>query len=72
MFSIIVIIIVIIIIMITLVIDAGRTRACPGGKRHAECKRELEYGIPRLHYPVDSRRFPDIFADVRKNKLGVL
>ena len=29
-------------------------------------KRELEYRIPRLHHPVNSRRFPDIFADLCK------
>ena len=31
-------------------------------------KRELEYGIPRLHSPVNSRRFPDIFGDFCENK----
>ena len=26
-------------------------------------KRELEYRIPRLHYPVNSLRFLDLFGD---------
>ena len=30
----------------------------------AESKRELEYWIPRLYSPVNSRRFPDIFGYV--------
>ena len=32
------------------------------------CKRELEYRIPRLHSPANSRRFPEISGDVCKNK----
>ena len=31
-------------------------------------KMELEYGIPRLNYPVNSRRFPEMLEDVSKNK----
>ena len=31
-------------------------------------KRELEYRIPRLHSPENSRRLPEIFEDVCKNK----
>ena len=31
-------------------------------------KRKLEYRIPRLHYPVNSWRFPDIFEYFRKSK----
>ena len=34
-------------------------------------KRELEYRIPRLHSPVNSRRFPETFGDVC-NKTGFL
>ena len=34
--------------------------------------RELEYRIPRLHSPVDSRRFPEIFGDFCKNKTSFL
>ena len=30
-------------------------------------KRELEYRIPRLHPPVNSRRSPDIFGGLCKN-----
>ena len=30
-------------------------------------KRELEYRIPRLHYTINSRRFPDIFGDFCQN-----
>ena len=31
-------------------------------------KREFEYRIPRLHYPVNPRRFPETFADFCENK----
>ena len=31
-------------------------------------KRELEYRIPRLHLPVNSRRFRETFEDFCKNK----
>ena len=31
-------------------------------------KRELEYRIPRLHSPVNTRRFPEIFGDFCKNE----
>ena len=31
-------------------------------------ERELEYRIPRLHSPVNSRRFLEIFRDLCKNK----
>ena len=34
----------------------------------ARTKRELEYRIPRLHDPVNSPRFPEIFGDFRKRK----
>ena len=34
--------------------------------------RELEYRIPRLHYPINSRRFPEIFGDLCKNKTSFL
>ena len=30
-------------------------------------QRELEYRIPRLHYPVKSRRFTEMFGDVCNN-----
>ena len=30
--------------------------------------RELEYGTPRLHSPVNSRRFPETFGNFGKNK----
>ena len=35
-------------------------------------KRELEYRIPRLHSRENSRRFPDMFGDVRKNNASLL
>ena len=35
-------------------------------------KRELEYRIPRLHFSVNSRRFPNIFEDFCKNKTSFL
>ena len=35
-------------------------------------KRELEYRIPRLHSPENSRRFPEIFGYVCKNKASFL
>ena len=35
-------------------------------------KRELEYRIPRLHSPANSRRLPEIFGDFYKNKTGFL
>ena len=31
-------------------------------------KRELAERIPRLHFPVNSRRFPDMFGEFFKNK----
>ena len=30
-------------------------------------ERELEYRMPRLHPPENSRRFPETFGDFRKN-----
>ena len=33
---------------------------------------KLEYRIPRLHSPVNSRRFPEISGDVCKNKTSFL
>ena len=33
--------------------------------------RGLEYGIPRLHYPINARRFPNISGDLC-NKTGFL
>ena len=35
-------------------------------------KRELEYRTPRLHPPVNSRRFPEIFGDFCKNRTSFL
>ena len=35
-------------------------------------KRELEYRIPRLHYPVKSWRFPEIFRGFCENKTSFL
>ena len=35
-------------------------------------KRELEDGIPRLHSPINSRRFPEMFGDFCKNKTSFL
>ena len=35
-------------------------------------KRELEYRIPRLHSPVNSRRSPETFEDFCKNKTSFL
>ena len=32
----------------------------------------LEYGTPRSHSPVASRRFPEIFGDFCKNETGFL
>ena len=34
--------------------------------------RELEYRILRLHSPVNSQRFPDIFGDFCKNNTSFL
>ena len=55
----------------------------PGRQRHGSLplpdfsgpttsKKELEYRIPRLHSPVNSRRFPEIFGDLCKNKTSFL
>ena len=30
---------------------------------HTLLTRDLEYRIPRLHYPVNSQRFPEVFGD---------
>ena len=54
------------------------TRACRRGLRRLCCgkirmfKRELNYSIPRLHYHVNSRIFPDLFSDVCKNSTSFL
>ena len=56
--------------------DASKTASRPncGVVAHdffildASDKRELEYRNPRLHSPINSRRFPDIFGDFYKNK----
>ena len=47
-------------------VHSAHTRAC--------CyKRELDYSVPRLHYPVSSRRFrPEIVGDFGKSKTSFL
>ena len=37
-----------------------------------QAKREVEYRIPRLHYPVNSRRFPETFGDFCRNETSFL
>ena len=52
--------------------DPPPARGRPGRRRrghgHAEGLRGLEYGIPRLHSPVNSRRFLEIFGYFCKKK----
>ena len=48
---------------------AGRRDAHSGALR---LQRELEYRIPRLHSPVNSRRFPETFGDFCKTKTTFL
>ena len=55
----------------------GARRGGGGGgelpqRGHGGGKRELEYRIPRLHYPVKSRRFPEMSGDCFTNKTSFL
>ena len=55
-----------IMIILTMILIA----AAPGGDLQAN--RELEYGIHRLHSPVNSLRSLETFGDVCKNKTSFL
>ena len=46
------------------------SRQAAGGTQAS--KREVEYRIPRLHSPGNSRRFPEMFRDLCKNKRSFL
>ena len=50
----------------------GIIGATTQGKLSTIDRRELEYRIPRLHSPANSRRLPETFEDFSKNKTTLL